>query len=339
MILFFTDPRSADYSADYLVHGACELLGSQSVIDWPRKPSIHWGNAEPEFDCNVTLNTAIQSQDEVEQSLRDGSYDLVVVPTLRGCVPQRLYFWRELLRRNADRLVYVDGEDSANDTLPVLIDLLGFKPAAYFKREMPLGEDWATPLPFGYPAERVVSVDAYPRVNAGIYSAFLWGWVGEGLRRKLADALSEVTVTDLNGFAVIATDVAAERHSVPQEHRAAQMSLLAVSPSGQGYGCNRHLSIIADGCCPIIERPWRQWPDAPRDGIECLYFQSEVDCVDIVQELLTEPERATEMAKAAQAWLLAGHTTKHRAASVWLSVHNADPVTVRMLNERNGAQA
>ena len=314
MILFLTD-TDPDYAADYIAHGLCSLLGPQQVVDWPRKPGLHW-QGEPEFDCNCNLETAIQSQDEVEQFLRDGSYDLVVVPTLRGVIPQRLYFWRELLRRNADRVVYVDGEDGASDTRPLFEQMANLAPAAYFKRELPLGETWAVPLPFGYPVERVQPLDG-PRAIRGIYSAFLWDWVPQdGLRKQLALALA-----DLQGFTVVSTTDYQRRVTVKHEHELSRKALVAVAPAGAGYHTNRHLSIIADGCCPVLEYPWRQWPDAPVDGIECCYFKSVVECVDMVASLIDEPSRAREMAAAAQRWLLAGHTTKHRALTVWDSVH------------------
>ena len=314
MILLFTD-RDPDYSADYLAHGFCSLLGASHVVDFPRKSGLHW-QGEPEFDCNVNLDTAVQSQDEIEQSLRDGRYDLVVIPSMRGVVPQRLYFWRELLRRNADRIVYIDGEDHAIDTRPLFVQTAGVAPAAYFKRELPIGESWAKPMAFGYPAERVAPIGS--RRTPGIYSAFLWSWVAErgGLRIKLADALRGIP-----GFDVASTTDYTQRMPVTQEHVRSRQALIGVAPAGAGYHTNRHLSIAADGCCPLIERPYRTWIDAPTDGIECVYFKDEIDCVEQAEALIAEPQRAREIADAAQRWLLNWHTTLHRAKTAWDAIH------------------
>src|ERR1035437_2876608 len=172
MILVLTD-KDRDYAADYLVDGLCRLVGADHVIDFPRKLSLHWTD-EPVMDCDLNLGTPAWNQDQVETALRDGKFKLVVIPTIRGIVPQRLYFWRELLRRNADRIVYYDAEDHALNTLTIVTETMGFRPAAYFKRELPIDEDWARPLPFGYPAERVVSPDL-PREGVA-YTAHIWHW-------------------------------------------------------------------------------------------------------------------------------------------------------------------
>ena len=315
MILLITD-NSPDYGADWLSHGLVELAGPGKVVDWPRKASLHWSVGEPQFDCCCSLDTARLSTDETAQYLRDGTFDLIVVPTLRGNVPQRLYFARDLFRRNADRIVYYDAEDNSRDSLPLFVDTVGFRPVAYFKRELPLGETWAQPLPFGYPAER-----AHPPSSArpfvGTYDAFLWEWVGDRLRKRLANELRK-----LQNFGVFATSNSAERMSVTTNNQRLRLSRLAVSPAGHGYQTNRHLGIVAAGCCPIIEGPpWVEFPDQFIRGVDCLYFKDEVECVDAVRDLIEQPEWALELAQAAQLKFLDHHTTKHRALTVWQSVH------------------
>ncbi len=307
MILVLTD-KDRDYGSDYLTHGLCALLGASNVVDFPRKPSLHW-TAEPVMDCDLDLDTLALNQDEVETALHDGLFKLVVISTLRGVIPQRLYFWRELLRRNADRIVYCDAEDHAMNTVTVVTETMGFKPAAYFKRELPIGETWARPLPFGYPAERVVSVDQ--QRNGVAYTAHIWDWCGpDSLRVRLKTALHDFMAVHPS-----------ERLSVMADHGLHRCSLIAVSPSGRGYHSNRTLQMIADGCCPVIERPWMQWPEALVDGVECRYFRDEMDCVDIVQDLLNNPEQAHAMAKAAQQALIERHSTLCRAKTVWEAIH------------------
>ncbi len=319
MILVFTDPTAQDYGADYLVHGLVDLLGPGRVCEWPRKASLHTVDV-PRFDCDMNIDTARLSQDEVESFLRDRIFELVVVPTLRGTVGQRLYFWRHLLRLNQDRVVYYDAEDHATDTQPLFVQMAGVAPSAYFKRELPLDECWAKPLPFGYPAERVQPIDAAVgsgRETRAIYAVHIWEWAVGGLREQLAGALRR------SGRCTVAASYGdTDRRSVQQYHAANRRHLVAVSPAGHGYGTNRHLEIIADGCCPVLERPWRQWPDAPHEGVECRYFTNEVECVDILDELINDPETAQEMAKAAQSALLRGHTTRHRANAVWAAIHH-----------------
>jgi hypothetical protein len=261
------------------------------------------------MDCDLSLDTPAWNQLQVEAALRDGTFKLIVIPTIRGVVPQRLYFWRDLLRRNADRIVYYDGEDHAADTSTVVEQTMGFKPAAYFKRELPIGETWALPLPFGYPTERIVGPSRYAR-NV-IYTAHIWDWCGpDSLRVRLREALR-----DMEAY------IPAERLSVAEDHTAHRNCFIAISPSGRGYHTNRHLQVVADGCCPVIERPWMQWPDAFVDGTECRYFRNEADCIDIVRELLSNPRQAHAVAQSAQKALVERHSTLCRAKTVWGSVH------------------
>ncbi len=307
MILVLTD-KDRDYAADYMAHGFCSLFGADQVVDFPRKPSLHW-TAEPVMDCDLNLDTLAWNQEQVETALRDGTFKLVLIPTIRGVVPQRLYFWRELLRRNADRIVYYDAEDHAVNTLTVVTETMGFKPAAYFKRELPIGETWALPLPFGYPADRCVKTEMFR--NGVVYTAHIWDWCGaDSLRVRLREALSDYLSVHPRS-----------RLSVVSDHVLHRCSVLAVSPSGRGYHTNRHLQVIADGCCPVIERPWMQWPDALVDGVECRYFRNEVEAVDIVRDLLNEPDKAHAMAIAAQKSLVERHSTLCRAKTVWSSIY------------------
>lgn len=318
MILILTDV-SRDYGADYLAHGLCAAFGERNVVECPRKASLHW-TEPPIFDCDVNLNTREMSESQIHEWLNMGKFDLVVIPTLRGVVPQMLMRWRDLLRRNADRVAFCDMEDHANNMEPAVRELLGFRPAAFFKRELPIGETWARPFPFGYPAERIRPVDVTSdRPRGVVYAAHVWDWA----TGKLRDRLGPELLRAFNGRAdVLATRGDDQRRSISDYHAANRRALVAISPAGQGYHTNRHLEIIADGCCPLYERPWRQWPDAPQEGAHCVYFRDELEAVDAARELMNDHAAAIEMAQAAQAWLLDGHTTAHRAREVWGAVHD-----------------
>lgn len=313
-VLIVTD-KDQDYAADYLASGF--VAAGHEVIDFPRKPSLHIGDAEPRFDCDLDLPEHALSAVDVAQCLAAREFDLIVVPTLRGLVRGQLLAWNRvgLLERNRDIIVAYDGEDHPHNTRPVFTACLGEDPAAYFKRELPLGENWAIPLPFGYPAERVVSSKS---PNGGVaYTAHVWDWCGpDSMRVQLRQLLGRLAL-DCGGYWI-----PTERLSVAEDHRFHRLSLIAVSPAGQGSLSNRHLQCIADGCCPVIEQPSVQWPNAPQDHIECRYFKSATECVDIVDDLLNEPERARDMARAAQVNLLKFHSTRHRAETVWGKVHH-----------------
>lgn len=315
MILVFTAPDQ-DYAADYLTHGFVSLLGADRVVEYPRKPSLHL-SGDPVFDCDMNLATADMSYEGVRAALHDGSFKLIVIPSMRQPLPGMLHAWRELLRRNADRIVFVDGEDHANNMQPLVNEIIGFRPVENFKRELPIGETWAKPLPFGYPEERIVDVDSRLRFGA-VYAVEIWPWARGKLRERIGQELQ-----DEQDVAVRMTYDGQRRLPIHEYHDLNRRSVVAVSPAGQGYHTNRHLDVIADGCCPVLERPWRQWPQAPQDPVMCRYFANEIQASEIVRDLLADTAYATAIAKNAQEWLRKCATTKVRARAVWESVHGA----------------
>jgi hypothetical protein len=329
MILFLTD-SDRDYGADYLYDGFCELLGPRQVLDWPPKASLHLAaDTTPLFDCDLRRPyPAAERAEAVPDLLRDGALDLLVVPTLRGQVPGILRSWSRagLLERMQHKTVTYDAEDANINTGPYYAAMLGYRPAAYFKRELPCGETWATPLPFGYPASRLVPLGDKPRAPLAVYAAQTWSsnmW----MRRQLATIFSKPPFSPAQGgtgrypaFALAPTSDYG-RLQIGDYHAINQQASVAVSPAGNGYFTNRHLEVIADGCCPVIEAPTCEFPDAFVDHAECRYFRTSDAAAEIVRELLDDRRQAHALAKAAQAKFLACHTTRHRAETVWRAVY------------------
>lgn len=316
MILILTD-TAQDYAADYLTHGFVQLLGGDAVVDYPRKASLH--TSEVTMDCDLNLPTRQMTSEQVLQALRDRAFDLIVIPSVRGNIPGILRALHRGLALNRDRIVFVDGEDDAANRVPWITAILTAPPVQSFKRELPLGEHWSAPLPFGYPEERIVPVnDSSDRAGA-IYAVEIWPWARGQLRERLGHLLQSqpwctVRLT-YDGLA---------RTSVSEYHAANRRALVAISPAGAGYHTNRHLDVIADGCCPVLERPWRAWPAAPTEMLEVRFFSGAVDAADIAQELVHEPTQALEIARSAQTWLRKCATTTVRARTVWESVHRGE---------------
>lgn len=334
-ILYLTDP-DRDYAADFLYHGFCRLLGPKNVIDWPPKESLHgrwvgardvFGSDEPVFDCDLSEPRHGWLGREVDEALATRSFDLIVVPTLRPRVRFYLGTYRsdDLLTRNRDRIVAYDGEDSAERSDHYFADALGFYPAAMFKRELPIGETWAKPLPFGYPVERVVP--ATPRDPRVGYLVELWDWARGGMREKLYNALMTLPAEQ--------RDVAVSRDgqgriSVKEYHARMRQCSIAVVPAGRGYWTNRHLDVVADGCCPLYERRTVQGVGLITlrfgDHTPAAYFDYPEEAMADVRELIGNPQLAYECALSAQQRMIAHHTTERRAELVWRAVHKELPV-------------
>jgi hypothetical protein len=314
---------SPDYGADRLYDGFVDLCEKAWALDFPVKPNLHLGVGQAKtFDCDAYFPKHSYSADDIRSILSSRTADLIVVPTLRGRVVGLLHEWREQFKKNEDRVVYCDMEDHSIDTLSLFEDAVGFKPVAYFKRELPHGETWARPLAFGYPARDVVQLPVeMPDTREGaVYAAHCWPWAVGGLREDLAVALR-----DVDGVKVCLSRTEGDRMSIADYHALNRRALVAVSPAGYGYDTNRHLELIADGCCPVIESPWRQWPPATQLRSDAVggWFRNDMECVDVVKALLAQPQLAYRIARRAQEVLLASETTKHRAEEIWRSVHGA----------------
>ena len=348
LILTSSDP---DYGADYIYDGFRCL--NAEVTEFPYKPSYHRTVQEEmnrTFDCEFSWTDhdiyrgkiATVPWEIVEAQLRDRYFDLIVVPTLRPPTEHWLQRWAHsgLLPLNKDRIVYCDGEDDGFDSMPrFMLYAGGQQPAAYFKRELPIGDkSFARPLPFGYPRYRTYWLAkgegrAAKRQNKAIYAAHIWGLdslrsgggPGTHMRRRLANHLlkkwgehSDVDVLTTGAAATMEWKLPMRKY-----HDLNRTYAVAISPAGAGYHTNRHFEIMADGCCPVYEKPWVQWPNAPIDGVHCRYFSDELECADIVAELLADPEGTAAMALAAQTLFVDHHTTEARAWQIWEAIYGS----------------
>lgn len=315
MILYLCDEHQ-DYSADTLADGFF-TIHPETVVDWPPKPSLHHGERKV-FDCDFAWAEHHWTETQVTVALRDRAFDLIVVPTLRGRVPGWLAQWATtgLLERNADRIVCVDGEDDILNRIPLFTQVLGFEPAVVFKRELPVGETWARPLPFGYPERRIVPPGA-PRDHALLYAVEIWPWAVGGLRERLGRLLEMQ-----NLGATIRMTYGGQRRWTPADyHVHLARTRVTIAPAGQGYFTNRLFETLAAGCAVIAEAPTVQFPGELVADMEWLTFRNEFEAIDHIEALVGDQEAIRDLAHAGQAALMDRHTTRRRAETVWGSVY------------------
>ena len=316
-VLFLTD-AAQDYGADFLYDGFRTLCADGKVgevVDWPSKRSLHAGE-QRDFDCD--LGWPASSMDLTEENLprfcreREAT---IIIPTLRGEMPSRLVHWASWLRTIADRIVCCDFEDQAMQVLaPMFESCLGFRPAVHFKREvssisLPLD---IRVLPFGYPARRAVPA-VEQREPLVIYDVHVWPWARGGLRERLGELLRERfrERADVRLHYSEATRCAPSKY-----HARMRCARVAVVPAGLGWFTNRLFEAVADGCAVVAEAPRVAFPDGLVDGVECLYFHSEIEGCDHVERLLNDAPFAQRLAEAGRQALLNRHTTAHRAQRV-----------------------
>lgn len=336
-ILYICDP-SPDYGADFLYHGFCRLFPEpDSVIDWNPKDTLHWrpGMGEPLFDCYVDLPRHHMMSAEIDDTLASRGFDLIVLPTLRPGAVKLVEGWRrgDLLQRNAGVVVTFDGEDLPYSNFPHRHNL-GFRPVAHFVRELPEAPPTRadlgtfTPLPFGYPAERIVEVGENRQGVSAMWHVWDWCYPLGSVRASLP---SRLLYHDLQPHIEHRISYAAPGHrqrvSVSKYHDLNRQRIAAICPAGRGYFTNRLFEVVADGCLPIAEefKGRVAFPDAFEPWGEALYFQDASECIGKVRSVIADPAAATAAARRAQAKLRAHHTTDKRAATVWKAVHGKLP--------------
>lgn len=326
-VLFLTD-SSPDYGADYLYDGLCCLLGPENVVDFPSKPTLHLvRESEARFDCDLFWPSHGLFEEEVVGMLYAGDFDVIVLPTLRpgavaaartlkGDVPNG---WAKAAR------IGFDGEDGDANVRDLYEELAG-PLAGFFKRELPVGATWGSPLPFGYPARRMRMV---PRdyIPGGVferwgvfYCAHIWEWVGRGMRARLCDALREAIPPD-HLFLSVSRD-GDERLSLSDYHRQQQRALAAIVPAGRGYWTNRYWEAVADGALVIAEAPVNReiGPDMIlTDEMEAFYFETPGEAAERAVWAIKNQAEVREMVIRAQ-WKLLGYNSTLARAKQLLAV-------------------
>ena len=301
-ILVITHDNS-DYGMDSLFDGLCRVLGSENVLEFPWKPTLHGQTPEAalNYPCVFDYAREPKSPEEIEGELRENRFDLV----LFADVVQQAY--RDTVRRflvaSGDIPVVVyDPWDDSHSLLPCVLEYLGQSSvAAYFKREMLAGFDYGPnsfPLPFGYPDGLVPEDVSWERTR----DLF---WAGKrlfGTRSLYLDRLSKRLGRDLE-----------HRYSQEEYREAVRDARIGLSFFGYGYDTVRYWELPAHGVMLLAERPPLRIPYDFVDGESAVFFENVQELEEKLDYYLAHLGEATTIAKAGREHFLRYHTTTSRA--------------------------
>ncbi|MBI4558578.1 MAG: glycosyltransferase family 1 protein [Candidatus Hydrogenedentes bacterium] len=300
-VLMITHERP-NYGLDVLYDGLCRILGSENVVDFPWKPSLHGYQPDrlAHYPCLFDWPGTRFNLIELLKALRERQFDLILFGDIE----------RHLERDAAQRII-----EAAGDTPLLLVDqqddpldhraemaeyLAGCPITAYFKREMLACVDYGPglyPLPFAYPDGRVPALSDANR--KGVF------WAGHrrfGLRRLYLEHLESRLECSL--------DV---QYSQEDYANALDGALIGLNFFGFGYDTVRYWELPAHGCLLLAERVPIHIPYNFENGISAVFFDDLESLESKLDHFRVHPDEARNIAQAGYDHLRRYHTGMARA--------------------------
>ncbi len=301
-VLIITHEQS-DYGLDTLYDGLCTVLGSDKVVEFPWKPTLHGRSPEKTYGYPCLFNHPGEPMtlEDVCRQLEEGYFDFVfVVDTLRTLGPAMLTPLMEALGDTP--LFIVDTWDESGDYYGVILEHIGRGAAqGYFKREMLTCGGYVPntyPLPFAYPDSLIPDGIDGARREAVF-------WAGKrlcGLRSLYLDHLE-------TAFGMRFEKTYNQNEYVQALHRAR----IGLNFFGLGFDTVRYWELPAHGCMLFSERPPIRIPHNFRDGESGVFFDDLADFERKLRYYLAHPDEVRVIARAGHEHLKRYHTASARA--------------------------
>lgn len=350
-VLFLTDP-GLDYLADQLYTGLCQVLGWESIFDFPRKAAYHDPASRAAY---LPQNPGPDAGfEELVDKIRTHRIDLVLVSSpRRGAVEAYQQIAKHV---TLPPTILLDGEDDSR----IRVDIYRSVGAGlYFKRELkPAVKDacsgfrseWGGsqrvtdpkrrihPLPFS-----IIAVSGRPPVTtdpdidisfAGRAShrkrvravnllrqtadiRFEGGvYVDSRDRRsKLGNSWFDVVMAKLRGDPLVPVAERGRRLTTEDYQALLHRSKMALSIRGGGFDTLRYWEIVASRTLLISEPPDILIPHNFEHGVHAMFCRSDLqDLPELVRHMRDDDAARERMVNAAFEHLLAFHTSERRAA-------------------------
>ena len=326
MRILYICSRETDYLQDLTFAGLKEVLGPDSVVDFPprwqyrRRRRFPWSR-KLEYPRNLGWTGGEAAPGWSLDQVQKGDFDLAV---LAGAKPDALAVFLELEDRIRCPWVFVDGGDrkevggdfertGGKDCFETFQSLVRRKPpAAVFKRELPLGSkpEKVFPLPFSVNGALLPGLDPRsPKRNQVVF----WAVESSETRRKAFQLLAGKYDCAANGSA---PGQKFRKYGLRGDayFRALNESHIALSFRGEGFDTLRYWEVPACGTLLISERPAIRIPDDFEDGRHVVFCRNDLsDLLSLIDRYLTHPKEAAQIAAAGQKHALAHHTHLRRA--------------------------
>jgi hypothetical protein len=301
-ILVLTHDRS-DYGMDTLYDGLCRLIGTDNVLEYPWKPTLHGRSREAaqDYPCFFNHPSEPRSLERLLVELRDRRFDLIVYADVVQMAR------REDVRRILDAarglpMVVYDPWDSCHIPMDAIARYTGGYPIELvFKREMLACVDYGpatVPLPFGF------SEALAPEPVGGSRSMELF-WAGKrvwSLRPIYLKRIEQVLGRAFpDGF------------EQAEYSRRLSSAGIGLSLFGSGFDSVRYWEVPAHGVMLLSERPPIRIPHNFADGVSAVFFDDLPELEGKLAHYLARPDEVRAIAEQGRRHFLKHHTTSARA--------------------------
>lgn len=298
--------HSHDYGNAYLFDGLVEVLGYDSVIDWPVNPTFHLLDASERDECALDSDLFYGPRTYTEWN-----FDLIVLATCDS------FAFTACNGHKSVPVVAVDYSDQVADRRAEYEACASRRITAYFKRELPAAGENCYPLPMCYPASRVPR-QSPDKAHTVVYHATNHAASGPGLpRMQIVNQLRNLLHADQLDMGLYVGQEKGTRPTPEELHERMARSLISFSWNGWPHvvqwDCNRFWENFAFGLAQVAEMPRIQIPNAPVDEKHCLYATTPEEVVDMVWLLSRDEKWAHELAAAGHAHFMQHHTSAARA--------------------------
>lgn len=316
-----------DYGVDFLLTGFINVCGFENVYDWPEKDCVHLPDIAARDSCQISSDQCLPRKGHHFEDVAK-SVDLVILTA-----PDRSLYEACSRVPATTPVVAVDFGDALGNFRQPYELVAQRRVALYCKRELPLGESFATPLPLSFPASRVVLPSQ--KQHRIFYWATSHGMGSPGLPRlDTAWTIANATVPPgghftYDGRGTVRADhpqaniwltpgqARGTRPSPEQYWEEMSKSTIGLAFNGAiNWDNNRYWENFAFGLAQVAEKPRIQIRHQPEDGTHCLYITQPENIAPTALELLRDEPRARAMGEAGHAHWLAHHCSERQAE--WL---------------------
>ncbi|MCP4640540.1 MAG: glycosyltransferase [bacterium] len=301
-ILFLTHPRP-HFGLDIVYGGLCAVLGTENVVEFPWKGSLHGETPDTlaHYPCTYDLPGEPLTEDDVVAQVRAGQFDVLLFGDIEFHTDRDVV--RRMVQASGDVPWFIlDGQDDCENHTREALDHLGMTSVAgYFKREMLAGVEYGPntwPLPFAYSDERVPDAVESDRTD-GLF------WAGNrrfGVRRPYLEHIESDFELSLN-----------VTYAQDEYARALRTHRIGLNIFGMGFDTVRYWEIPAHGCMLLSERLPIHIPHDFEDGVSAVFFDDLPELMDKLHRYLDRPDECAAIARAGREHLMRYHTGSMRA--------------------------
>lgn len=327
MPILFVCSKETDYLQDLTYVGLSELLGKESLVDFPhhwqycRERRFFWSK-KLEYPRNLgfTFSEKCSSKkptlNELRGMLRKNFFNLVVFASAK---PDVLGIFQQLVEYIRVPWVFVDGGDwqdiggdfkrlGGEECFELFQAICSRNsPAVVFKREIPLGtkKDFLFPLPFSVCVSKVpILAPASQKKTQVVF----WAVESSDVRKEVFKLLKGKYDCEKNGSV---SGKKFRKYSLKGDSyfKSLNGTEIALSFRGAGFDTLRFWEIPACGTLLLSERPIIEIPNNFSDKTQAVFCKNNLlDLTVLLDYYLAHKNEALEIAAAGQKHLLKFHT-------------------------------